>query len=489
MTLKRLTEVKAQYSNFCARLKRIDFLSEPNKNTARHFIAVFAVITIGTFGYYFIESNWTLFDALYMTFITITTVGYGETHELSIAGRTFTMFLIILGFGTFASTATYLVKFLIQNELSGVMRRKKMISQIQKMSNHYIICGLDSIGIAIAVRLYDSKVPFVIVEIDNDSTEIARQRGYPCVTGNNYSDELLVDAGIEHASGIIVCTANESDNLLITLAARELKPTIYCIVRSDDPQMEQRIIRAGANRVVYPMQLGGEQIANLVSRKAGHESKSELNYATSEDLLGFSLQKYTLYDFDQRTVEELLHKTGSGACVALEKENGTIVEHPDTSHIVLKGDTLLLLRKYGQIGSGLLQDHGEVITWKDSLSVGISSIDLEHKQLIKLTNDLGVAILEGEIQDSLKHIMDKLLEYTTTHFRNEEALLEKYKYPEREKHIEEHNKLTIQVMDLHREFHFRYAENIVEFLRVWLSNHIIHSDMEFGEYLKNRGIK
>lgn len=463
-------------------------MNDTNKNTTRHFIAVFGVITIGTFGYYFIESNWTIFDALYMTIITITTVGYGETHELSTPGRIFTILLIILGFGTFAATATYLVKFLIQNELTGVMRLKKMISKIQKMSNHYIICGLGSIGSAIAVRLYDSKVPFVIIEIDNSSTEIAQQRGYPYVTGNNYTDELLVDAGIERASGIIVCTANESDNLLITLAARELNPTIYSIVRSDDPQMEQRIIRAGANRVVYPMQLGGEQIANIVSRKAGHESKGDLNHATSEDLLGFSLKKYTLYDSDQRTVKELLQKTGSGVCVALEGINDTIVEHPDINHIVLKGDTLLLLRKDGQISSSLIQDNGEVVNWSDSLSVGISSIDLEHKQLIKLTNDLGIAIMEGGIHDNLKLIMDKLLEYTTTHFKNEEALFEKYKYPGREKHIEEHNKLMIQVMDLHREFHFRYAENIVEFLQVWLSNHIILSDMKYAEYLKDRGV-
>lgn len=445
-------------------------------------------MTTGTIGYYLIEDNWSVLDSFYMTIITITTVGFGETHNLSSLGRVFTVLLILIGFGTIAASATTFAKLIIENEISGVMRRRKMQSRIQKMFAHYIICGFGRIGSAIALKLHDSGIRFVIIEIELELIEIAKQRNYPYIVANAHSDAILTEAGIEKASGIIICTANESDNLFITLAARELNPNIHIIVRSDDPKIEQRILRAGADRVVYPMRLGGEQIANIVSRKMGLASVSELSGIQVNDLLGYTLKKYTLYENTDRTIEYILNKTKAKECVAMEDVKHNVIDNPQNNQVVTKGETFLLLTKHNIVNFLKTVDE-DFIKWKEKLKTGISSIDVEHKRLVKLTNELSVAIMDGEGREQLRIVFDKLIDYTATHFTNEEALLNKYKYPGLEEHIEEHHRLTQSVLDLHRETNLRFAGNIVEFLEAWLFDHILGTDMQYAKFLKDRGVE
>lgn len=423
-----------------------------------------------------------------MTIITITTVGFNETHELSPLGRIFTVIIILTGFGTIAASATTFAKLLIENELSGVMRRRKMQSRIQKLSDHYIICGFGRIGSAIALKLHEANIRFLVIEIEPELIEIAKQRNYPYMIENAHSDAVLVDAGIERATGIIVCTANESDNLFITLAARELNPNIHIIVRSDDPKIEQRIIRAGADKVVYPMRLGGEQIANIVSRKMGQERASELSGIDINDLLGYTLKKYTLYEHTDRTIEYIISKTKAKVCVAMEDNSHNILDTPPTNQVITKGETLLLLTKNTEVDF-LSHEEGDLITWEDRLNTGISTVDMEHRKLIKLANELAVSIIDGEAKEHLKTVLDKLLEYTASHFKNEEALFTKFKYPNMEEHIAEHHDLTQKVMNLHKEISLRFAGNIVEFLNSWLIDHILASDFKYAEYLKDRGVE
>lgn len=463
-------------------------MNKINRYSIKLFLAVTIIIIIGTSGYYIIEEDWTILDSFYMTIITITTVGFGETHQLSPMGRLFTVFIILSGFGIIAASATTIAKLLIENEISGVMRRRRMQARIQNLSDHFIICGFGRIGSAIALKLHEARIKFVVIEIEPELIDIAKQRDYPYIINNAHNDAALIDAGIERASGIIICTANESDNLFITLAARELNNDLYVIVRSDDPKIEQRIIRAGADRVVYPMRLGGEQIANIVSRKMGQERISELSGIDINDLLGYTLKKYTLYENIETTIDQLLHKTKACSCIALEDTNKNILDNPPNNQVITKGETLLLLTKNSEADFLTIED-GDLINWNNKLNIGISSVDMEHKKLISLANELAIAIIDGEAREQLKAVLDRLLDYTETHFRNEEALFKKYKYPEEELHVKEHRQLTKQVIDLHKELSLRFAGNIVEFLESWLINHILSSDKKYAQYLKQRGVE
>ena len=204
-----------------------------------------------------------------MTVITITTVGFGEVHELSSDGRIFTIILVFLGFGTAALFATQIARLILESEFAEILTRKKMGRKIMKMKDHYIVCGYGRIGSAICDALEDERLPFVIIEHSDKSTALAHGKGYCVLKGNATTDAVLKEAGIHHALGIVAALSPDADNLLISLAARELNPQIFIIARGEEPEVEDRMMRAGADIVVSPMLLGGQQIAQLITRQAG----------------------------------------------------------------------------------------------------------------------------------------------------------------------------------------------------------------------------
>ncbi len=190
------------------------------------------VLFIGIVGYMSIE-RWTLLDSIYMTIITITTVGFTETHPLTDFGRIFTIILIFCGWTTFAIVGALIARAVIHKEITGFFRRKNMQNVIDKMKNHYIVCGGGRIGSFISEDLKNKKVPFVLLEIDEILLQIAEKKGYLVVKGNATTDEALIESGIKRAKGLVAALTNDADNLMISLAARELNPDIHIIARCE----------------------------------------------------------------------------------------------------------------------------------------------------------------------------------------------------------------------------------------------------------------
>ncbi len=244
-------------------------MEDYRRHQIKILVAVICIFLFGTLGYYLIEDGWTLLDALYMVVITITTVGFSEIHELSTAGRVFTILLLLLGLGTAATFMTYLARFVIEAELRGAFRRKRMQGKIQKTRQHYIVCGHGRTGRTICLKLHEAEIPFVVIESNEEGLDLAEQRGYLTVKGNATQDEFLLAAGIERAAGIVVCISDDAAALYVALAGRELNPNIHIIAQGDDPAIEDRLLRAGADNVVYPPRLGGEQIARLIAQQCG----------------------------------------------------------------------------------------------------------------------------------------------------------------------------------------------------------------------------
>jgi voltage-gated potassium channel len=235
------------------------------RSLAPVLIALAAVVTIGTIGYRVIE-GWSYLEALYMTVITLSTVGFGETRALSSSGRVFTIVLIVLGVSTVAYALSSIGEYILNVRVGPRVRERRMMRAISKLENHFIICGFGRVGRSAYESLKEAKGEIVIIEKDNEQAEMPLALGLTVVIGDATIDETLKQAGIEKARGLMVCSGNDSDNLFIVLSARSLNPNLFIVARSVNAENENKMRRAGADRVVSPYKIGGRHMANLLSR-------------------------------------------------------------------------------------------------------------------------------------------------------------------------------------------------------------------------------
>jgi voltage-gated potassium channel len=235
------------------------------RSLAPVLVLLAAVVAIGTIGYRLIE-GWDFLDALYMTVITLSTVGFGETRTLSPAGRVFTIGLIILGVSAVAYGLSAIGEYILNVRVGPRVRERRMMRAISKLENHFIICGFGRVGRSAYSSLKETDRQLVVIEKNNETAEDPISMGLIVVIGDATRDETLKQAGIEKARGLMVCSGNDSDNLFIVLSARTLNPDLFIVARSVVSENEGKMKRAGADRVVSPYHIGGRHMANLLSR-------------------------------------------------------------------------------------------------------------------------------------------------------------------------------------------------------------------------------
>ncbi len=304
------------------------------------------IFTIGTSGYYFIEEGWTLEEAFYMTAITVTTVGFGEIQPLSTPGRYFTVFIILLGFGSVAFMGAQFARFVIEFEIQSLLGKHSMKRKIADLTKHYIICGYGRIGQTVCASLAQRQIPFVVVENKDREVSLAEEQGYYVVRGDATLDAVLLEAGIERALGVVcVIGFSDANNLFIALSARELNPRIFIISRGEASGAEDKILRAGADIVVSPLQLGGEQIANLICQNSLENPDFQFSGALSS-VKGLSLQLFCLpKDKTLRTVADVMKHTSALAVAEVQRDDGTTETLPDASFPLHVNDTVILLSR------------------------------------------------------------------------------------------------------------------------------------------------
>lgn len=239
--------------------------SQLNREIAVLLFAIVLLIAFGTTGFMLIE-GWDLLDSVYMTVTTVATVGFGEVHQLSDAGRVFTILLIILGVGLFAFVLTTLSSKIIQKQLVWVLRHRKMNDAIDKLEKHTIICGYGRLSRIAAKALQEAKHPFVIVDKDEGRVSEARDSGYLAMNGDATLDETLLSAGVKRAERLVCLMPKDADNLYVILTSRELSPNLFILSRAEDDAGEKRLQRAGANRIVAPYRVGGQKIVDGLLR-------------------------------------------------------------------------------------------------------------------------------------------------------------------------------------------------------------------------------
>jgi voltage-gated potassium channel len=225
------------------------------------------VMLVGTLGYRLIE-GWSWVECLYMTIITVSTVGFEEVHALSPQGRLFTALLILFGVGLVAYFLSRMIEFLFQRSLGNVLGRRIMIKKIDRMKNHTIICGYGRTGCRVASELELAGHPFVIVEKDRELIELLTSQGIPHVVGDATEEEVLEAANLSKATALVATLDSDAENLFLTMGAIGIRPDLRIIARVHDPASVRKFQKAGASRVISPVASGASQIAQLITRPA-----------------------------------------------------------------------------------------------------------------------------------------------------------------------------------------------------------------------------
>ncbi|HSM58259.1 MAG TPA: potassium channel protein [Candidatus Sulfomarinibacteraceae bacterium] len=228
-------------------------------------LTILFVLALGT-GWYATIERWSLIESLYMTVITLSTVGFAEVRPLSDASRLFTVALILLGAGTVAYGLSSIGEYFLTAGVIDRIRLRSLMRTLKKMNNHIIICGAGRVGRTAAETLYEMERDFVIMDTDPHVIRDLTEKGWVALEGDSTHDDALREAGIERAAGILVCTGDDSDNLFIVLSARALNPELLIVARSIETANEAKMRRAGADRVISPYQIGGRHMATVIVR-------------------------------------------------------------------------------------------------------------------------------------------------------------------------------------------------------------------------------
>lgn len=314
-------------------------------DTVKHLITgfLFLIFTIiaGIIGFELIE-GWGLVDSLYMTIITITTTGFQEVHPLSRTGQIFTVLLIMVSFSTILYIGGTGVQYVIESKF---IRRRRMIKQMDNLKNHYIVCGFGRMGSHICEKLSEAKVPFVVIENNPNSFSKLDTFGYLYDKGDAASDDTLVRVGVNKAKGLVAVLSTDPENVFATLSARVLNPSIFIVARAIDEDTESKLIKAGANRVVKPYELGGSRMAEIVLRPGVLDFIDVVHGSKKVDIHIEEITVKKGSKMHKKTLAELpLRSEFNTIIVAIQnEEKGIFMYNPKGDTIVDEGNKLIAI--------------------------------------------------------------------------------------------------------------------------------------------------
>lgn len=305
-------------------------------------IAIVLLVLIGTIGYSAIE-GWNWFDALYMTIITVATIGYGETHPLTDLGRGFTIVLIILGVGVASVVLSSVTRFVIQRQIIWLFDRKTMQDAIDKLSGHTIFCGYGRLArMALQALEGPARQQVVLVDSDEERASTAAEDDIFVVKGDATSEETLLAAGIKRAQRLVTLLPKDADNLYVILTAKELNPNLYIMSRAADEKGEKRLSRAGAARLISPYRVSGQKIADGIVRPYVTDF---LELAGSSGRTDLAIEEIRIPDnspLTGRSLEEAQLRQRSNIMVAaIIKKDGQMVFNPNKETLLEPGATLI----------------------------------------------------------------------------------------------------------------------------------------------------
>lgn len=322
-------------------------MKELRKRLIFALIFITLIIAVGSAGYMFIE-GWNCLDSLYMTVITIASVGFKEVHDLSPNGRIFTILLIICGVGSVAYALTAVAKIVLEGEIKEIFGRKRLEKKIKELKNHYIVCGYGRMGKIICRELRGKNIKFVAIEKKPDIFE--EKEDLLVFEGDATKDEILKEVGIERAKGLISVLPTDAENLFVVLSARELNPNLFIVARAGEEGSEQKLLRAGADRVVSPYHIGGLRIAHTILKPAVVDF---IEFATKSGNIDLQMEELTVQE-GSKLAGFTLDECGIGRdlgiiIVAIKKTTGDMKFNPTFRTSIKAGDTLIALGEISKL--------------------------------------------------------------------------------------------------------------------------------------------
>ncbi|MGE4504300.1 MAG: TrkA family potassium uptake protein [Desulfovibrionaceae bacterium] len=306
-------------------------------------VLLFVCFIMGVAGYMLIE-KWDLLSSVYMTIITLATVGYGETHALSDAGRIFTIFLIFMGVGGFFYIMVAFSQFVVEGRLQILWGKRRMQKAIDKLNGHFIICGYGRIGSIVVEEIQSEGYDVVVLEQDQDLIEKMENEGILCAEGDATSDELLVNVGLLRARALITALSSEAANVYVTLTARQLNPGLTIVARAGHRSHINRLELAGANRVVLPHLIGGVRMAQNVLRPTVTNFLELAQRGTSMDL---QMEELVVPSDSELAGKDIIQSNirpeYNLIIIAIKRPDGHMIFNPGPKEVINAQDTLLLV--------------------------------------------------------------------------------------------------------------------------------------------------
>jgi voltage-gated potassium channel len=312
----------------------------------RNLLGATAVLVLlpsaGTVGYMVIE-GWSFLDALYMSVITLTTIGFEEVQPLSDGGRVFTIVLAVSGVGAIFYAMIALFQFLLEGELAVLLGARRMKGRIAALRSHYILCGFGRVGTEIAREFSARGVPFVIVESRPEAIAQAQAEDHLVVGGDAASDAVLRRAGIEQARALLAAADSDAGNTFIVLTAKALRPDLYVVSRASQPESEPRMLRAGADRTISPYAIAGRRMARSALQPLMVEFIDALASGRHEEQILAEIEISEESGLGSRTIEDVMQSCRGAVVLAVQRATGAIQVGPSGSSQLAVGDRLIVL--------------------------------------------------------------------------------------------------------------------------------------------------
>jgi voltage-gated potassium channel len=288
--------------------------------------------------------DWSTLDALYMTVISLTTVGFQEVHPLSRAGKIFTMFLIVSGVGFILYFLGSTTRMMIEGTLKDVFGRRKLEKKISQIGGHYIVCGFGRIGRTVTQLLREKPMDVVVVEKDPGCIPLFQEKNILYVIGEATAEESLLKAGLLRARGLVAAASSDADNVYITLTARGLNPGLFILARAAEESSIIKLTRAGADKVVSPYDIGAHSMANTILRPTVIDF---IELAMHNRSLDLQMEELTVGENseikDLTLMESAIRKEFDLIVVAIKKGTGEMIFNPSPQAKIQIGDILVAL--------------------------------------------------------------------------------------------------------------------------------------------------